>query len=103
MTHLKVAKLDEKVRQSVIRAVLKFEKALPSWLDEHIGTTKETRLYIIEYRGYEGRFTTAEADYLVTIKATGQRLLAQHYLATFHHGDSGWTFLDKGIVEEKRE
>ena len=99
MTRLKVAKLDEKVRQSIIRAVLKFEKALPTYLDEHIGTTKETRLYIIEYRGYDGRFTTAEADYLVTIKATGQRLLAQHYLATFHDESSGWTFLDKGLTQ----
>lgn len=98
MTGRKILELDEKVRQSVIRAVLKFENTLPSWLDEHIGTTKETRLYIIEYRGHERGFTTAEADYLVTIKATGQKMLMQHYLATFHHGDSGWTILDKGRV-----
>lgn len=99
VTRLKYLQLEEKVRQSVIRAVLKFEKQLPSRKDEHIGTTKETKLYIIEYRGYEDGFSTMEADYAVTIKATGQKMLAQHYLATFHHGDSGWTFIDKGLIE----
>ena len=99
MTRLKYLELEEKVRQSVIRAVLKFELELPSWLDEHIGTIKETKFYIIEYRGYERGATTASADHHVTIKATGQKMLAQHYLATFHHGDSGWTFIDKGLIE----
>lgn len=97
---LKYLQLDEKVRRSVIRAVLKFEDALPSYLDEHIGTTKETKFYIIDYRGRDGGWIVASQDYLVTIKVTGQKILAIHHLATSHHGDSGWTFIDKGVEKK---
>ena len=100
MTRLKYLQLDEKLRQSVIRAVLKFEMELPSYLDEHIGTTKETKFYIIDYRGRDGGWIVASQDYHVTIKATGQKILARHHLATSHHGNSGWTFLDNGVAKK---
>lgn len=98
MTGRKILKLDEKVRRSVIRAVLKFEKQLPSFLDGHIGIIRETKIYRIEFRGSWDTFSTMSAEYLVTIKATGQKMLMTHHLATFHNKNSGWTIIDKGRV-----